>query len=72
MLSIMAHVVNFKSEIKKLEDQKWDILLRYGQHVAQLKWTAIDAKLNKLYLWWANDAYTRGNERELPSHLRRR
>lgn len=70
----MTNVVNmcdFKAEINRLEDQKWDILLRHGQTVAVIRWEKIDARLSKLYAWWVNEMYTQGRERELPFHLRR-
>lgn len=66
----MGEVFNFEQEIEKLEDQKWDILLRYGEHVAARKWIPIDARLNKLYVWWTNKLISEGRERELPFHRR--
>lgn len=71
----MSNVVNmrdYKKEIKRLEDKKWDILLRHGQTVAIVLWEPIDARLSKLYSWWVNEMYKLGQERELPFHLRRR
>ena len=67
----MGQVVNFREEIERLEDQKWDILLSRGEHVAVIRWKPIDKKLSRLYLWWANHAYATGQEHELPFHLRR-
>lgn len=71
----MSNVVNmrdYKKEIQRLEDKKWDILLRHGQTVAAVLWAPIDARLSKLYSWWVNEMYKLGRERELPFHLRRR
>lgn len=67
----MGQVVNFREEIERLEDQKWDILLARGQHAAAELWKPIDARLEMLYRWWANHAYSSGTESELPFHLRR-
>lgn len=64
-------VFNFKKEIERLEDKKWEILLQKGQHAAVVLWEPIDARLHKLYAWWVHDMYEQGRERELPFHLRR-
>lgn len=64
-------VFDFKKEISKLEDKKWDILLAHGQHVAAVQWEPIDERLKKLYGWWVHQMYEQGRERELPFHLRR-
>ncbi len=71
MLPPMADVVNFKKEIARLEDQKWEILSRRGPRAAAELWRPIDDKLKRLYAWWARDAYANGREKELPFHLRR-
>ena len=64
-------IVDFKSEILRLEDQKWEILLTYGQEEAVKQWEPIDASLSKLYAWWVHQMYQQGRERELQFHLRR-
>lgn len=68
----MGHVVDFKREIKRLEDMKWDILLAKGQDRASYLWIPLDHKLKVLYSWWVNELYSEGRENELPFHLRRR
>jgi hypothetical protein len=67
----MGTVFDVKQEINRLEDQKWNILLRHGQHAAARLWIPIDQKLERLYKWWAHQLIAEGRERELPFHRRR-
>lgn len=67
----MAVILDFREEITKLEDQKWNLMLRYGNNAVGAEWNAIDAKLNRLYKWWTHTLISQGRERELPFHLRK-
>lgn len=56
----MERPVHYLDLIRKLENQKWDLLAKYGQVEATKLWKPIDAKLDKLYKWYVKD-YLAGN-----------
>jgi hypothetical protein len=48
-------VISFKKEINRLEDFKWDILLKYGEcEYTNLVFEEVNKKLERLYEWETN------------------